>query len=594
MKMGFIGFLVVGITLLSFVAGCELITEKNNKQPAQVVGKDLIIDEVFTLSPDKYYAYSWIELFNPTNRTIRWLDDAFPITAHVGGKSGALTRTEDDGRHWTDIYDGTEDINGVVFTYPDTGFIVGPNGFIKIIHHVNNTSWEYVDPVTNPVAGTTINLRAVAGQYISPTVYAVGDSGTIMRSITRGASWTKQATGTTRQLNSIWFESFTAVYVVGDSGLIMKSPRNNQWDKKTIGAAYASTNFYGVAFQALTGLAVGEGGTILQSKNAGDTWAAETSNVASNLRGVFYNRVFNRAFIVGDDGVILRSTDTAKTWQQQVSGTTASLRAVFFADSTHGFVVGTGGTVLYTSNGGRTWNQQESGTTADLTSISALPSVIRVRDRLVVEMYARRNTFFFDMSAPFVPGVNPNFDFIVSRDTGSVFFDPGQLRDLGVLPDPPPPVPPQGWVILNSDSLRFKDHTNVGPGKPYFQNFSISFTDTALFRARGVLWDLLDAGEIRLIRIFRKQLIATGENLGSSTAEVVDVVRYGGFRPNPATTPPNLLFPNNEPAGFIPEWSSLARYVNDAGGDVNVISTKPSFYMADRPIPGWYSQRSKP
>jgi hypothetical protein len=63
--------------------------------------------------------------------------------------------------------------------------------------------------------------------------------------------------------------------------------------------------------------------------------------------------------------------------------------------------------------------------------------------------------------------------------------------------------------------------------------------------------------------------------------------------PDPATTPPELIFPNNEPAGFIPEWYSLARYVNDVGGDVNTISSKASFYMADRPIPGWYSQRSK-
>ena len=69
-----------------------------------------------------------------------------------------------------------------------------------------------------------------------------------------------------------------------------------------------------------------------------------------------------------------------------------------------------------------------------------------------------------------------SFDFIVSSDTGTVFFDPGLLLDLGVLRSAPPSVPPQGWVIINSDSLRFNDHTNVGPGSPYMQNFAISFT----------------------------------------------------------------------------------------------------------------------
>lgn len=583
--------IVISLALAFVVAGCELVTPKNDKQGSAVIGADLIISEVFTISPDKYYAYSWIELFNPSERTIRWFDQAFPVTGFVAGANGTLIATDNDGADWADIYPGSEDLYGVHFGYPDTGYAVGENGTIKIIHRLN-PGWEFLDPITNPVGGTAITLRDVAGPWISPTLYVIGDNGTIMRSTSRAKDWTQQTSGTTKRLNAVYFESFTAVYVVGDSGLIMKSPRTNQWDKKTIGSAYAATNFYDVVFQGTTGFAIGDGGALLVSRNGGDTWLPETSGVSTALRGAFYSRFFNRAWIVGDDGVILKSYDTAKTWTPQISGTSASLRSVYFSDSLKGVASGAGGTVLFTTNGGRTWVPQSSGTSEDLASIYVLPPAVRIRDRLIVEMHARRNTFFFDQTAPFVPGVNPNFDFIVSRDTGSVFFDPGILADLGVA-DPPPGVPPSRWVIINSDSLRFKDHTNVGPGKPYFQNFSVSFTDTNLFTTRPVLWDLLDAGEIRLIRIFRKELLATREPIGPQTTEVVDVVRWGGYRPDPATTAPELLFPNNAPAGFIPEWYSLSRYVNDAGGNVNEISSAASFYMSERPIPGWYSQRAK-
>ena len=107
------------------------------------------------------------------------------------------------------------------------------------------------------------------------------------------------------------------------------------------------------------------------------------------------------------------------------------------------------------------------------------------------------------------------------------------------------------------------------------------------------VWDLLDAGEVKLIRIFRKELTGTGEVIGPQSTEVVDLVRWGGYSPDPATTAPELMYPNNVAAGFIPEWYSLSRYVNDVGGDVSVQSSNTSFYMADSPTPGWYSQLSK-
>ncbi len=584
----------VVIIALWFTSGCELVTDNKIQQPPPVKGDDLIINEVFTLSPSKYYAYSWIEMFNPTNREIGWFENTFPATGHVVGAAGTILRTENDGIPWSSISPfSNPDFYSVFFSYPDTGYVVGGNGTIKIIRKLGST-YDFSDPVTNPAAGRAISLKGVAGPTFSPTLYAVGDSGYIMRSINRGSTWTKQTTNTTKNLNGVYFESFVAIYAVGDSGTILKSPSANQWQPRSVGAAYQSNNFQAVYFQSDTGIVVGENGAILVSRNGGGTWFPESSGVSVTLRAVFYNRGYNKAWVAGDNGVILMSEDGFKTWTPQPSGTTNSLRTIVFADQLKGWAAGANGTILHTTDGGDSWTLQESGTTANLYSMQFNPRTVRVRNRLVLEMWAKRNVFFLDPRSPFIEGVNPNFDFIVFSDTGKVFYDPGLLFDLsGGFFDPPPPVPPQGFVIINSDSLRFKDHTDIGPGHTDFLNFAVSFTDTSVFRATGVLWDLLDAGELRLVRTSRKQLIAGGVDIGPQTTAVVDVVRWGGYRPDPSLYLPEHLYPNNEPAGFIPEWYSLSRYVNDAGGPVNQISTAASFYMSPTPIPGWYSQKGK-
>lgn len=599
MKMRFPFILVFFVTSILVLAGCDLQTDMPVKTRPTNIGKDLIIDEVFTLDPSKYYAYSWVEIHNPSTRTISWFNETFPITGHMAGSNGTILRTESDGDPWNDIYPGPESWNGIHFPYPDTGIAVGDNGEIRIIHNLGTLGFEFLVPGTIPPSVAGVNLHSVSGPLISPTAYIVGDGGLILRTTNRGAAWLTptNGSGTTKNLQSVYFESFQAVYVCGDSGIVMKSPRTNQWDKKILPDAYLTTNFKAIFSQGTSEILVGENGTLLISRNAGENWIPETTGVSSTLRGIYYNRTYNRAWAVGDDGTILRSFDSLRTWFPQSSGVTASLRTIAFTDSAIGWAAGAGGTVIRTTDGGEHWVQQSSGTTETLNSISLNPPAIRIRDRLVVEMHAKRKTFFQDPTAPQVPGVNPNFDFIVHSDTGSVFFDPGLLKDIADLRrvpyTPPDPVPPQGWVILKSDSVKFQDHSNVGPGNPQQLNFAISFTDTSLFRTRAVLWDLLESGEVRLIRIYRKEIKGTGEVIGPQSTETVDVVRWGGYRPDPAVTPPELMFPNNEPAGAIPEWYSLSRYVNDLGGDVNVISTSTSFYMANQPIPGWYSQRGK-
>ncbi len=80
------------------------------------------------------------------------------------------------------------------------------------------------------------------------------------------------------------------------------------------------------------------------------------------------NGIFDYAFAddthgwaVGEGGSVLATTDAGATWHAQVSGTGQDLGRVHFANAQVGWVAGSFGEVLKTANGGATWQRQSFG-----------------------------------------------------------------------------------------------------------------------------------------------------------------------------------------------------------------------------------------
>lgn len=67
-------------------------------------------------------------------------------------------------------------------------------------------------------SGTAMPLRAVFGTS-DTQVYAVGDSGTILRY--DGASWSAMTSNTTRHLYGVWGLASGEIYAVGQNGTIL-------------------------------------------------------------------------------------------------------------------------------------------------------------------------------------------------------------------------------------------------------------------------------------------------------------------------------------------------------------------------------------
>ncbi|MEE8442786.1 MAG: YCF48-related protein, partial [Dehalococcoidia bacterium] len=125
-----------------------------------------------------------------------------------------------------------------------------------------------------------------------------------------------------------------------------------------------------VAFiDASNGWAVGQGGTIVHTNNGGGSWETQFSGTEAGLEGVAFVDA-NNGWAVGDGGTILHTSDGGQSWQQQESGTGHTFNSVAFTDTNNGWVVGGGGTILHTNDGGQSWRRQVSYVNSHLIDIT--------------------------------------------------------------------------------------------------------------------------------------------------------------------------------------------------------------------------------
>jgi photosystem II stability/assembly factor-like uncharacterized protein len=129
------------------------------------------------------------------------------------------------------------------------------------------------------------------------------------------------------------------------------------WFRQTSGT---SNSLFGVCFSdSSVGVAVGDGGTILRTTNAGLTWNPHASGVTNRFTSVVYPTT-NVWIAVGVNGQMARSSDNGVTWSLQSSGVARILYGVAFANADTGIAVGgdqnnANPVIVATTNGGDSW-----------------------------------------------------------------------------------------------------------------------------------------------------------------------------------------------------------------------------------------------
>lgn len=270
------------------------------------------------------------------------------------------------------------------------------------------TSYPVIHYLWTPrlVAGFS-DFRGVACDMKGRTV-VVGLAGKVFYSHANLATWTPAVSGVPVQnINSVCAVDDIMV-AVGASTLdaIWSTDGGINWTSST---AFAANTLNGVARGPgidQVCVAVGLGGTIWRSTNAGQTWAnvasptalqllcvcnCEGAMVAAGLNGIVIRSTANGAapwsiiaiaglganvnaiaglgqivVLVTNGGFIYRSTDTGLTWTKMISPVVVNLYCVVGSPSGRWTAGGLGGVIVQSLDGGITWELQIQLNTEDL------------------------------------------------------------------------------------------------------------------------------------------------------------------------------------------------------------------------------------
>lgn len=288
-------------------------------------------------------------------------------TGWVVGNAGVIEKTTDGGATWVPLTSGTTaDLDAVTFADANNGWAMGgAAGAPSVVLHTTDGGATW----TAQNVSMTGMCRGAASAG-AQTAWLVDNAGAVRKTSDAGATWSSQSYGTTNNLADVSFPTVTTGYAVGASGLVMRTVNGGtSWAR--LATATASDLSAADFVSASAGWAVGAGGTIVRTANGLD-WATQAATPTVTLRGVDFADA-NNGVAVGDRSTILRTTDAGLTWAAQPSGlaTDMAIYGVSFADASNGWAVAataspTGSAIIRTSNGGATWSAQPVGLAVNL------------------------------------------------------------------------------------------------------------------------------------------------------------------------------------------------------------------------------------
>jgi len=233
--------------------------------------------------------------------------------------------------------------------------ILGMIVFIMVgMTNIANAQVEWETIYTEPNNMVILDIHS----FNEDTLIAVGESGTIMKSIDGGSTWTTQNSGTSYNLYDIECINLNNYYVCGLDGTILHTiDGGSTWTTQNSGTSY---NLLSITFiDQNNGYICGYNSTILHTIDGGSTWTTQNSGVLNNLINIKFITT-NNGYICGWDGAILHTIDGGSTWTTQNSGTSYNLLSITFIDQNNGYICGADGAILHTIDGGSTWTTQNS------------------------------------------------------------------------------------------------------------------------------------------------------------------------------------------------------------------------------------------
>ncbi|MGC5698806.1 hypothetical protein J4P02_01225 [Pseudomonas sp. NFXW11] len=287
--------------------------------------------------------------------------------------------------------------------------------------------------------------------------------------------------------------------------------------------------------------AVGLGGGIFTSTDAGNSWASQPSPVKANLRGLHFQADGRQAWIVGDGGTLLSSDDAGASWRdrslQPARDGLIDLLAIEVNERTRQiWVVGALGVLLSSNNDGSTWRRELIGQ-ADASSIrfsaDGARGWITARGTVLFSTNQGATWTAAAMAGPSAKTGGPAPQFKAVWFTGQYGWAVGEN---GVIVSSSNYG--RNWSAPQATPTRVTLNSIVGSNEGLW---AVGDKGTLLFSDDGVSWQLLDSGtqaDLRDLALFaspqqtvhnslllpwlraakRQRLMCDGRNLPSGEA----------------------------------------------------------------------------
>ena len=203
-------------------------------------------------------------------------------------------------------------INDIFMYNEDIGIAVGENSTLLRTEDGGQRWFSIESPVDS-----NFNSVDFLDKYIG---FAVGDKGSVIKTINGGFSWNAVEVNESRDLNGVKIINKSRVCIVGDAGLTLISE-----DGSTFRSSFKTTstvkNLNSLYFHdAFVGWAVGAEGTLLSTRDGGNSW--DLISISEISRGtsitdtinsvVFFN--MNDGLISCDNGKMYRTSDSGYSW----------------------------------------------------------------------------------------------------------------------------------------------------------------------------------------------------------------------------------------------------------------------------------------
>ncbi len=239
------------------------------------------------------------------------------------------------------------------------------------------------------------------------------------------ASWKPVSSGTTLNLKSVFFINNSTGWVVGGSGTIIKTiDGGKSWSAQQ--SPFNGTLNRVQFIDTKTGWIAGNQG-ILKTTDGGTTWTSKYTSATAVFSIYFIDENFGWAVLINDPGKVLSTIDGGQTWNVQnvtIPGLPVSWNDIFFLDKNFGWAVGTSSTgenAMKTSDGGNSWIAMPTHFTCPIYSVhftsvqagwcagyylfkSSANGSEFIKDRYFTEEL--RSVFFIDDNTGWVVGEN--------------------------------------------------------------------------------------------------------------------------------------------------------------------------------------------